>query len=264
MRKATNYRNTFLTKSRITHGDKYDYSCIPSVFRYDTFVNIVCTVHGVFSQKACAHATMKSGCPLCANDSRTTNVYNKKRHSLEQFIEKARRVHGKYYDYSLTQYVAQMKDLTVVCPKHGPFVVCANNHIHGTGCNKCRRSRGETLINEYLLNRHIHYEVQRGFEDLRSPDVSERAFNHPKYDFYVPSHNLLIEFDGKHHFEPVQFRGVSKEEATKLHTRTIYTDDIKNKYAHQHGYILLRIPYYDLKQIDSILDRALCSSIPEI
>jgi hypothetical protein len=256
MNKSINYRDTFLEKSSKMHKDIYGYSNIPAFFKYDTWVDITCCKHGVFSQKARTHAS-GSGCQQCAKDVHHEKVYNKSRHTLDQFISKSQLVHGNYYNYSNTQYVAQMKKLTIICPKHGPFDICANNHIHGSGCNKCKRSRGETLINEYLIARSVLYEVQKGFEDLRVPDASEKSFNHPKYDFYVPGNKLLIEFDGKQHFEPVNFRGITNDEAKRLHERTRYIDQIKNVYATEHGYNLLRIPYTEIKQLSSILDSAI-------
>lgn len=252
----TNYRERFLTRSAHAHGNKYDYSLLPEKFTYKTKVPIVCSKHGIFTQKATSHA-QGSNCQKCMHDLRYEKSYNVVRHTKGQFVNKCVLVHGMYYDYSESVYLGQMKSITIKCPRHGAFNICANNHIYGSGCNKCKRSRGETAINNYLMSIGIPYEVQKGFNDLRVPDASEKASNRPKYDFFIPSKRLLIEFDGKQHFEPVRFRGVSVEEAIRLHDRTKFVDLIKNQYAIDNKYELLRISYMQQKLIVPILKNTL-------
>lgn len=55
----------FIQKSIEKHGYKYDYSLVD----YETnnsFVDIICPIHGVFSQKSGNHMRGQ-GCPMCAN-----------------------------------------------------------------------------------------------------------------------------------------------------------------------------------------------------
>lgn len=248
----SNYRTKFLTKSTTIHGDRYDYSNIPEEFTFSARVTITCRDHGPFTQKARTHC-IGSGCPVCAIASREQKIYSTKRHTLSQFVDKARLVHGDYYDYSTTTYAGQMKQLTVTCPKHGPFDIVANNHIFGTGCAKCKRSRGETIIEQWLIANHIQYVAQKTFPDLALPDCVKKT-NRPKYDFFIPSINTLIEFDGKQHTQPVRFRGVSDEEAVRLHKRTMLSDKVKDEYANVNNIALVRIPYTDIDNIPAILD----------
>ena len=72
-----------------------------------------------------------------------------------------------------------------------------------------------------------------------------------KFDFYVPSKNLLIEYDGEHHYGYNKFKGytLSKEQLIILKNH----DTIKDKYAIDNGIKLLRIPYTKIKSIDNIL-----------
>ena len=58
----------------------------------------------------------------------------------------------------------------------------------------------------------------------------------------------IIEFDGRQHFEPIEyFGGVNAFEIGKIR------DKIKNEWCKEKGFPLLRIPYYDRKYIDIIL-----------
>lgn len=63
------------------------------------------------------------------------------------------------------------------------------------------------------------------------------------FDFYIPKYNLIIEYDGFHHFYPVN--GWGGEEKFKL---TQENDAIKNKYCKENDITLLRIPYTDSKE----------------
>jgi hypothetical protein len=60
-----------------------------------------------------------------------------KRMTTEQFISKARLVHGNYYDYSKSIYTLRVKKICIVCPVHGDFWQRPANHLRGTACAKC-------------------------------------------------------------------------------------------------------------------------------
>jgi hypothetical protein len=46
----------------------------------------------------------------------------------------------------------------IKCPKHGIFEQLPSNHLSGSGCPKCKRSKGEELIAEYLNNYSIKFQ----------------------------------------------------------------------------------------------------------
>ena len=55
----------FIEKSKIIHGDKYDYSLVQYINR-DIKVNIICRFHGNFLQNSRDHLR-GSGCRKCAS-----------------------------------------------------------------------------------------------------------------------------------------------------------------------------------------------------
>ena len=59
----------------------------------------------------------------------------------EEFIKRARAVHGDRYDYSKTMYIGIASKLVIICPVHGMFKTQARNHLAGCKCGKCGRSR---------------------------------------------------------------------------------------------------------------------------
>jgi hypothetical protein len=60
-----------------------------------------------------------------------------KRVTTEEFIARAKRLHGDRYDYSKTNYSNAQTKLTIICPEHGPFLQLPGNHLKPAGCPKC-------------------------------------------------------------------------------------------------------------------------------
>lgn len=59
----------------------------------------------------------------------------------EQFIQRARQIHGERYDYSSVVYTTSDAKVVVRCPRHELFGVTPSNHTRGRGCPKCGRER---------------------------------------------------------------------------------------------------------------------------
>lgn len=61
-----------------------------------------------------------------------------KKITTEQFIEKAKKIHGNKYNYSKVQYINSSTKVEIICPKHGSFWQSPNNHLSKTkGCPEC-------------------------------------------------------------------------------------------------------------------------------
>lgn len=78
-----------------------------------------------------------------------------------------------------------------------------------------------------------------------------------RFDFYLPTYNLMIEYDGEQHFMPVKYYNCSDDDAVKKFEKTKNSDQIKNKYCIDNGIELLRIPYYEKNNIKPIIDMCL-------
>ena len=65
---------------------------------------------------------------------RKTQVKNM---TTEEFIQKAKAVHGDKYDYSKVEYVNAITKVCIICPKHGEFWQRPAEHLRGNGCSKC-------------------------------------------------------------------------------------------------------------------------------
>jgi very-short-patch-repair endonuclease len=71
-------KESFIKKSTIIHGNKYDYSTVEYTTR-NTEVTIICPEHGVFWQLPCAHITNKAGCHRCGHFHKPYQEYVAKR-----------------------------------------------------------------------------------------------------------------------------------------------------------------------------------------
>lgn len=60
--------------------------------------------------------------------------------TTEQFIEKAKTIHGDKYDYSKVEYIDNLTPVTIICPIHGEFQQRPHNHLIGKGCALCGKN----------------------------------------------------------------------------------------------------------------------------
>ena len=63
----------------------------------------------------------------------------RKKLTTEQFIEKAKKIHGNKYDYSKVNYINNNTDICIICPKHGEFRQKPKGHLEGKGCKECAK-----------------------------------------------------------------------------------------------------------------------------
>ena len=118
----------FVEEARAIHGDKYDYSKV----EYENNkkpVCIICPEHGGFWQAPQNHIRQKQGCPICNHRSY--------KYTTEEFIQRAREVHGDKYDYSKVVYETGKKKVCIICPEHGEFWQTPQKHLSGQGCARC-------------------------------------------------------------------------------------------------------------------------------
>jgi hypothetical protein len=64
-----------------------------------------------------------------------------KSYTTDQYIARAKEVHGNTYDYSSVVYTNNQNKVIITCPKHGPFPQMARAHLKGQGCKECGYER---------------------------------------------------------------------------------------------------------------------------
>ena len=227
----------FIKKAKEVHGDKYDYSKVEYV-NMRTKIKIICPIHGEFEQAAGGH--LYHGCKKCYDEKQSS--------SAEEFIKKAKEVHGDKYDYSKVEYINMRTKIKIICPIHGEFEQQPRAHLSEQGCPKCKSSSGERRIANYLNSKNLLYEWQKTFDDLRGKNKQKLS-----YDFYLQKENLLIEYNGRQHYEEEAFGG---HHNLKRHKER---DLQKIEYAKKNNYKLISIPYWEFDNIETILEENLWS-----
>ena len=86
-----------------------------------------------------------------------------KKLTTEDFIKKARLVHGDTYDYSKTEYVHSKTKIIVICPEHGEFHTTPNAHLRGSKCPRCSKPvhNLETFIEQARLIHGDRYDYSK-------------------------------------------------------------------------------------------------------
>ena len=72
--------------------------------------------------------------------------------TTEEFIKKAREVHGDKYDYSKVEYVNAQTKICIICKEHGEFLQRASHHTEGMGCPICA-NQSRSCKQEKILER---------------------------------------------------------------------------------------------------------------
>lgn len=89
-----------------------------------------------------------------------------KKLTTEEFITKAKQVHGDKYDYSKVEYIDCNTKITIICPIHGEFQQSPSKHLYKQGCPKCKgvfRYNTQTWIEEAIKrfgNKYDYSKVQ--------------------------------------------------------------------------------------------------------
>lgn len=109
-------------------------------------------------------------------------------------------------------------------------------------CGCAHRSKGELKIEQFLKEKEILFETEKTFNTCIFPNTKQKA----KFDFYLPSYNMLIEYDGQQHFKDVEIFIDSLEQVQ-------YRDSFKEQWCQENNIKLLRIPFSEYNNIENIL-----------
>lgn len=220
-----------IEKFKKKHGEKYDYSLV-EYFGMFKKVKILCKIHGIFEQTPKNHITGK-GCGKCRGLHQTNT----------EIINRFQLIHDDLYDYLKTIYKNMKTKVIIICSKHGEFLQTPDTHLRGSGCPKCKNSKGESKIHKLLTDRKINFVPQKMFDKCRNPLTGKML----PFDFYLPDFKMCIEYDGEQHFKKMRFK---KSNLEKIQMR----DKEKTNYCKKNNIFLLRISYKEIKKIEDIIN----------
>jgi hypothetical protein len=170
-----NSKEQFLEKIYKKFGNKFTFDLTNYSGITGNKIKVICPIHGEFEQtpRNLIQPLCKTGCKQCGLESKNKS----KTKDLNNFLEKANKIHNNKYDYICDNYVNRKSKVIVICKEHGEFIKTAQKHLSGQGCFKCRMKE---LVEKNIL-------VGGYSEDLfkRKPELKEKK----AYLYYLSLNN---------------------------------------------------------------------------
>ena len=215
-------------------GAKENVECRCKICNYSWFANPSNLLEG-------------KGCFQCAIDYRAGLC----RKSNEEFLERLYKIHNNNI-IPLEEYYKMDSYIKCECNIcHKTWNVKPDNLLQGKGCPYCKTSKGEKVIMDFLERNNIKYIYDTEyFIDLINENIL-------RPDFIIEDKKIWIEYDGIQHFEPIDFAGKGEEWALEQFEKTKEKDRLKDEYAKENKWKLIRIPYWKFNDIENILKNSL-------
>ena len=158
-----------------------------------------------------------------------------------QFIQKAIKIHGNEFDYSLVDYRGNKIKTKIICKYHGIFLQRPNDHLQGKGCPGCRfikLSETKTFTQDDFIKKAINVHGNKY-------DYSNTVYE--KHDKYItiicPEHGSFTQRAVNH----MAGHGCKKCKSDKIHGRNVYSkEEFINKAIEVHG------SKYDYSDVDYV------------
>jgi len=103
-------------------------------------------------------------------------------------------------------------------------------------------SKGEEKVADLLNKKGIKFEREKTFEDLRGGKY--------RFDFYIPSRNSILEFNGAQHYQQIPIYFKNRTEFHKAQER----DRRKISYCLANKIYIYCIPYWEIEDINCAED----------
>lgn len=174
-----------------------------------------------------------------------------------KFVKDFHKKHGhKHYDVMAEDYVNNDTPIRVHCKIHNyDFMTSPDNILRGGGgCPYCTASEGEATILGWLDN---HKEEYTWHYTLPNEDPT-LPLQYIEADFYLPDVGrfpMVIEYHGEQHYKEIPYFYNGKR--VRSFEVQQHRDRYLRKYCSEHHIRLLEIPYWDLNNIDTILQETM-------
>lgn len=161
----------------------------------------------------------------------------------------------KEFDNTLDKNLYRIIDATTVTSRTSKFdiecLTCGNiwkttplNYfVSKRRCPICKSSSGERLIFCYLKSKNINFEVEKTFPGLTLK-------KNLRFDFYLPSYNLIIEFHGQHHFHKIDGLKITEKQVILNREK----DNFKRNFVLSMGMNFLEIHYDEIRWTYHIIE----------
>ena len=199
---------------------------------------VQCTICGAVQRRSIKSLIQNQGCQNCQSKQGLKKTPNQFKQELFNLYGGEYEAIGDYKDANTPILIRHTLCGKIYSTK--PHNILSNKGGH---CPICKViSKGEKAIALFLDAHNIQYETQK-----RLPELKKCPF-----DFFLPDFNLLIEYQGIQHFEPVsRFGGVPS------FNRQQEIDALKKQIAIDTQHNLMIINYTDYSKINTLLAQRL-------
>lgn len=238
-KKLTTYE--FQNRLNKIYGEN-EYVVLSEYINNSTKVDILHKKCGNIIQKAPVKMTgsTKEGCYICSGKN-----HYKTKETLQSEIDikfpNEYKIIGEYVNAKTPIEVYKLSCNHV-------YYISPDNLLRGKGCPKCwiGHSHYMQMVEDYLDKNNIKYVPEKRFDDCKNI----RAL---PFDYYLPDFNMCIEVDGEFHYNNNNVYKNRPEQYIKLKNR----DAIKTRYCKDNNIELLRLPYFEESNFETILNEKL-------
>ncbi len=232
----------WIKNAKAVHGNKYEYVGEAPKTKM-SLIHYICPKHGLQKQRYDVHVDQKCGCAYCVGRVPRSLEVRK-----ENFLKKAHKKFGNLFTYNMDEYQNNDTPISITCSiHHYTFKTTPDTHIRKNGgCPVCAMSSGEYGIYVWLSQNKVSFKYQQNIPN-ENPDLD---LAYLAVDFYIPSRNLFIEFNGEQHYKEVKYFRRNKDwslEKQQLRDQTL------RDYCQRQGIRLLEIPFDQQGEIGELL-----------
>lgn len=138
------------------------------------------------------------------------------------------------------------KKVYLCCEKHGEYKQHLGYAVKaGFACPQCSKEREESYLQEKVRSylSELGYTLKHEYKCTLKP-INPKTDRVLLYDNEVAELKLIIEVDGRQHYEYVEYFHKTRREFRYLR----WKDNYKKEYALKNKYFYLEVPYWSIKE----------------
>lgn len=191
------------------------------------------------------HRTAGRGCPYCSGQ-KVLKGYNDLVTTYPEIV--AEWDYEKNGDLKPEDFTPKShRNVFWICEKGHSYQTKISNRTDGKGCKHCASSKGEKKIENFLKEINAEYKTQN----------IEKDRGQLRDDFVLIREDKVIgaiEYNGRQHYEPVDFAGRGQEWAKEQYEIIQKRDDKKTSYWNNKKIPQLIIPYWEFDNVLGIIE----------
>ena len=213
--------------------------------------NHINTVHLKLTPYTCPHCDKKFG-HKCDLQTHIRTVHLKLKNYACPHCDKKFGENGNLQRHIRTVHLKstphKCPDCDYKCGRNGNLQkhikICTGKFTGSAGEHKIIQ-----LLDEFGLEKDVDYLYDQTYWDVKDKSLL-------RWDFILRHKHdnpMVIEYDGVAHFLPTRFGGISQEKAQENLTTAQRRDRIKGDHCTENNIPMLRIPYWDFDNIETLV-----------